>query len=132
MEDWRRLCEVMSVLFEQDKTMNFGISLSPDEVEKYLLTKTIHARIVDDLTAALFITIDGECGFVAPTISKAGYKFLVSEFKAFVIKLPDELQHKLWCKVQNNNSIIQRLAVRLGFVLDKKTETASYYLYKGD
>lgn len=135
MDYWERICGVLSNIFEANKDLNFNIRLNPQEVSAYLEAKVFYARMNStdptQIEAALFVTIDGECGFIASKASLSSYKYLINEFNEFVLKLPDDLRKSLWCKVQKNNHKVQRLVNKLGFSLDKETENALYYVYKG-
>lgn len=122
-------------MFEANRPLNFDITLSPEAVATYLTEKVLFARLnsvkPEELEAALFVTVDGECGFVASNASKTTYKFLTNEFRDFVLKLPEGLSTKLWSRVQKNNHKVHRLLDRLGFVKDQESDTAYYYIYKG-
>lgn len=115
--------------------MNFDIQLDPEQVEEYLTKKVLFSRlnslIPNEIEAALFVTVDGECGFVASGSSLSTYRFLTNEFRTFVVNLPEGLRPKLWCRTQKDNAIVQRFVERLGFTVDKTTDTAHYYTYKG-
>lgn len=133
MEDWQRLCDNLSKMFEQNKEMNFGITLTPEEVALYLAYKVLFVRInqTEQHEAALFVTNDGECGFACFQVSPSTYKYLVKEFNSFVIQLPEELVSHLWCRVQTNNDVINKLAIRLGFKLHQTVDAVNYYKYGG-
>lgn len=123
-------------MFESNRALNFDIQLTPEQVAEYLLTKTLFLRLnstePSEIEAALFVTNDGECGFIAnKTWSPGTYKYLVSELNSFVIHLPQDLRTKLWCRVQPDNTITQRLVQRLGFKEADRSDKAIYYLYGG-
>lgn len=135
MDTWQSICERLSVIFTANKQLNFGIELTPEDVAKYLLTKTLFVRFNSttpaDIEAALFVTNDGECGFIANKITPSAYRFLHNEFINFVVSLPVELQNKLWCRIQHNNKKMVSLVSRIGFEVSQVTENAIYFTHKG-
>ncbi len=135
--DIQRIACALSQLFEQNRNMNFNISLTPAEVLLYLLHKVLFVRTnsmdPDSIRAAIFVTNDGECGFVASNnFSITDYKYLIQQLNNFVLSLPQELRGKLWCRVQNDNPVVQKLAIRLGFVKDQVTDQVTYFIYGGN
>lgn len=136
MDDWFAICGRLSDLFEANKDKNFGITLTPIQVAEYLVSKVMYVRLnttIDKIPgAAFFVTNDGECGFVASNdLQFSDYKYLINEFKSFVVSFPEEYRNKLWCRIQPDNTIVQKLVERLGFRKDKETDSAIYYLYGG-
>jgi hypothetical protein len=135
MDDWERICGVLSSIFEVNRPLNFDIQLDPEQVATYLNNKVLFIRlnsvVPNEIEAALFVTVDGECGFIASKASASTYKFLVNEFRAFVVQLPEELKPLLWARVQKDNVIVHKLLDRLQFSLNKTTDNALYYTYKG-
>jgi hypothetical protein len=127
--------EALSRLFDDSKDLNFGIQLTPSEIVAYLskiIFATANSDNPEELRAALFVSKDGECGFIcSKDLTYSDYKSLVQQFSAFVLSLPQDVSKHLWCKVQKNNKPVQRLAKRLGFKLDSLTESTNYYLYGG-
>lgn len=135
MDTWQSICSKLSVIFKQNKQLNFEIDLTPDEVSAYLLSKTLFVRFNSitpaDIEAALFVTNDGECGFIASKITPSAYRLLHEEFFKFVVSLPTDLQQKLWCRIQHDNKIMSALVKRNGFQFSQMTDSAIYYTYKG-
>lgn len=135
MGDGKQIFYKISDILEANRQLNFDISLTPEGVEEFFQNKVLFCEfdspLVDEIEAALFVTIDGECGFIASKMPLSTYKFFVTAFKSFVVVLPQELQQYLWCRVQRDNISVQKLAERLGFQLDKETDVANYYIYKG-
>lgn len=132
MDYWAYACYVLSEIFEKNQHLNFGIRLTPDEVSKYLEEKTLHFRVDSPtINAALFVTNDGECGFISSKMTPRIHRTLTKEFKDFVLHLPEELRGKLWCRVQKNNTSVIGYVKRIGFEVDSESDTALYFLYKG-
>ena len=137
MDDWAAICTKLSSIFESNKHLNFDIRLSPEEVSNYMTDKVLFARVnglvPEDIEAALFVTHDGECGFIAlEGVKKSSYEFLIKEFHSFVIQLPDELRSNLWCRTQRNNKTAQRLIKRLGITQHSQTDKSYYYKLGGN
>jgi len=123
-------------MFDSNAELNFNIRLTPEQVGDYILNRILFMRTnsiePSELEAALFVTVDGECGFIAgKTWTSGTYKYLINEFNSFVVDLPEELRHKLWCRVQHNNDAVNKLVKRLGFTEAQRTDAAIYYLYGG-
>lgn len=136
MDNWSRICGLLSEMFDSNADLNFNIRLTPEQVADYIINKILFMRTnsiePDELEAALFVTVDGECGFIAgQTWTTGTYKYLINEFNSFVVDLPEELRHKLWCRVQHNNDAVNKLVKRLGFKEAQRTDAAIYYLYGG-
>lgn len=125
----------LSELFETSRNLNFDISLTPEEVDDYIVKKSLYfdwAGTHSKVEAALFISKDGECGFIASTgLHPHSYRKLVVSFKQFVLTLPEHLRHKLWARVQHNNPVAQKLAKRIGFSQVEVTDHSIFYLYGG-
>lgn len=137
MDDWGGICVALSDIFTDNQELNFGIRLTPVEVAEYVVNKVVFLRTdsldPEEIKAALFVTTDGECGFISyKGVKRVTYSYLINEFKTFVLSLHEDMRPHLWCRVQKDNHTVQKLVKRLGFRLDNESETSYYYLYGGE
>ena len=136
MDNWGGICVALSHIFAANQERNFGINLTPIEVAEYVVNKVLFLRTdkmePEEIKAALFVTNDGECGFISyPGVTTATYRYLTSEFLTFVLSLPEDMRSHLWCRIQKNNGTVQKLVKRLGFQQHSESETSYYYTFGG-
>ena len=133
MGDWERVCSDLSQLYEDNARVNFNIKLTRDQVSDYL-ESVIACRVAykeNKLEAAIFVSKDGECGFLSisnPHFTSASY--LLRELKSIIQTFPENVRSKLWCVIQNDNTRVLKYVTRLNFKLDIEKETKSYFTYK--
>ncbi len=129
MGNWSTLCVELSELFNDNAHINFNVRLTPEQVSDYL-ESLIACRVAHKdgkLEAAIFVSKNGECGFVST--SKPSYtsaRYLIREMRFIIHTFPCDVRKNVWCRIQKNNKDVVNLARRTGFEVDHESNTAIF------